>query len=227
MTAAAPSLPGPPGLAGALRLVAQTGDADDLRQKADDILARPEYREAQPGVVERAVNWLAEQLGEVFGPVAGGSGRGGYLLGYVVLILGLVAAAYFLWKVLPRSGGLRRPRPTVAHQSIPRASRDQWLARAAEAEAGGRWGEAVHARYHALTTGLADRSLVPAAESTTSGEHRAAFAQGVAAGPQPERVAVFDGVTDRYEHVWFGGRDAAPDDSQALASADQRLLDQS
>lgn len=197
---------------------------DEIRQKADDILARPEYREAPPSLVERAVNWLAERLGNVFGSVVGNSGSGGYYLGYLVLFLGLAAAGYFLWKVLPRSGGLRRPGMAVTHESLPRASRAQWLARAAEAEAAGRWGEAVHARYHALTTGLADRRQVPAAESTTSGEHRTAFAQGAA--PQPERVAVFDGVTDRYEHVWFGGREAAADDSAALAAADQRLLEQ-
>lgn len=197
---------------------------DEIRRKADDILARPEYREAEPGLVERAVNWLSQRLGEVFGSVVGNSGSGGYYLGYTVLLLALGAAGYIAWKVLPRSGDLRRPRATVTHESIPRTSRAQWLARAAEAEAGGRWGEAVHARYHALTTGLADRSALPAAESTTSGEHRTAFAFNAA--PQPDRVAVFDGVTDRYEHVWFGGRDAAPDDSQALASADQRLLEQ-
>ena len=197
---------------------------DEIRRKADDILARPEYREARPGLVQRAVNWLTERLGEVFSSVVGNSGSGGYYLGWIVLIMALLAAGWFLWKVLPRSGGLRRPGVAVAHESIPRASRAQWLARAAEAEAAGRWGEAVHARYHALTTALADRKVLPAAESTTSGEHRAAFAQG--AGPQPDRVAVFDGVTDRYEHVWFGGREAAPDDSRALAAADERLLEQ-
>ncbi len=197
---------------------------EEIRQKADDILARPEYREAEPGLVERAVNWLAERLGQFFATVVGNSGDGGYYLGYAVLLAALAAIGYIAWKVFPRSGDLRRPRTAVTHESIPRASRAQWLARAAEAEAGGRWGEAVHARYHALTTGLADRSAVPAAESTTSGEHRTAFANN--AGPQPERVAVFDEVTDRYEHVWFGGQEAAPDDSQAVASADQRLLEQ-
>lgn len=197
---------------------------EEIRRKADDILARPEYREAEPGLVERAVNWLSERLGQLFGSVVGNSGSGGYYLGYTVLLVALGAAAYIAWKVLPRSGDLRRPRATVTHESIPRTSRAQWLARAAEAEAGGRWGEAVHARYHALTTGLADRSALPAAESTTSGEHRTAFAQ--TAGPQPGRVAVFDGVTDRYEHVWFGGQEAVPDDSQALVSADQQLLEQ-
>lgn len=197
---------------------------DEIRRKADDILARPEYREAEPSLVERAVNWLAERLGQVFGPVVGNSGSGGYFLGYAVLVLAMGAAIYFAVKIVPRRRRRRPPGARVTHESIPRTSRAQWLARAAEAEAGGRWGEAVHARYHALTTGLADRSAVPAAESTTSGEHRAAFARS--AEPQPERVAVFDGVTDRYEHVWFGGQEAAPDDSQALATADQRLLEQ-
>ncbi len=197
---------------------------DEIRQKADDILARPEYREAEPGVVERAVSWLTERLGEVFGSVAGSSRSGGYYVGYVVLLLALAAIGYIAWKVFPRSGDLRRARLAVTHESMPRASRAKWLARATEAEAAGRWSEAVHARYHALTTGLADRSALPAAESTTTGEHRAAFAQH--AGPRSERVAVFDEVTDRYEHVWFGGREAAPDDSRAVASADQRLLEQ-
>ncbi|MEZ5412214.1 MAG: DUF4129 domain-containing protein [Acidimicrobiales bacterium] len=197
---------------------------EEIRRKADDILARPEYREATPGLVERAVDWLSERLGRLFGPLVGGSGRGGYYLGYIVLLLALAVIGYIAWKVFPRSGVLRRPPAAVTHESVPLTSRAQWLARATEAEAAGRWGEAVHARYHALTTGLADRKVLPATESTTSGEHRAAFARG--AGPPAEQVAVFDGVTDCYEHVWFGGRPAAADDSQAVASADQRLLEQ-
>ena len=43
---------------------------------------------------------------------------------------------------------------------------------------------------------------------------------------QIDETVEFDEVTDRYEHVWFGGREAAQDDSRAVASADQRLLEQ-
>ena len=153
---------------------------EEIRRQADDILARPEYQEATPGLVERALDWLSRRLGELvtFGPPS--SAVGGYIIGTVILAAALAVVVWIAWRIFPSGSGVRRGRGGVSHQSVPRASRAEWLARATEAEAGARWAEAVHARYHALTTGLADRAVLPAPESTTSGEHRAAFARRAA-----------------------------------------------
>lgn len=193
---------------------------DDVRQAADDILSRPEYQQARPSLTQRVLEWLSDRLGRLF---SGVGPNGGHLIGYVILALALSAAGYFLWRVFPRHR-LARPerRAPVAHQTVVRRSRDEWLALAREAESAERWDDAVHARYHALTAGLADRSEVPEAPSTTSGEHVQVFARSESSSPG--RVAVFSRITDRFEWIWFGGARAAADDSQALADADRDLL---
>jgi hypothetical protein len=199
----------------------RASDPDDIRDSADEILSRPEYQEAEPGLMERALDWVLERLGAVLGSAVGG--QQGYLVGYAILVAALVAAGYLLWRVFPRGGGLRpRSTPTVVSETITRLSRAQWLARAGEAEAAARWDDAVHARYHALTTGLADRHELSPELSVTSGEHRHSFTRGAVA--DAGRVQAFDGVTERFEEVWFGGAAAEPQDSRALVEADRRLL---
>ncbi|MGF1596467.1 MAG: hypothetical protein ACFCVK_05980 [Acidimicrobiales bacterium] len=195
----------------------EPGEALDT---ADDILSRPEYVERPPTLVDRALDWLLDRFADLFGAVLGVGG--GFVIGYAVLAVALGAAAWFLIRVLPR----RRPAATVdgagvRHMVDEVPSRRQWLERAAEAERRGDWDAAVHARYHALTTGLAAGDLVPAASSTTSGEHRRAYAVTVA---DRERVARFDDAVDRFEHVWFGGVDAERPDSDALRRTDDELL---
>ena len=57
-------------------------DSDDVQDVfangdiPDDVLARPEYRPLEPGVVERVLGWLSEQLGRLIELIASG-GAGG------------------------------------------------------------------------------------------------------------------------------------------------------
>jgi len=194
-------------------------DADEIRKTADEVVARPEFAEEQPSLVQRALDWFFQELGELFGGALGGGG--GYVVGYAILAAGLALAAYFVWKFLPRRR-LAKPAAGTEVDIDTRVmrSRAEWLADADEAERVGAWGRAVHARYHAMTTGLADERELPARPSTTSGEHRTAFA----AATSPDRTLLFDRATDRYEQVWFGGADAGRPDSQELALADRELL---
>lgn len=189
-------------------------------ETADEILARPEYREKPPTLIRRAVDWIFEQLAEAVGSVFGLGG--GYWIGYAVLAMAAGAVLYFAWRVFPRGRrGAVDEEYTIDRETTTRVGRDGWLARAATAEAAARWSEAVHARYHALTSGLADEAQLPDAESTTSGEHREAFAN---VSDNPERVGRFADVIERYERIWFGGDDADRPDSDAVKDADGELL---
>ncbi len=203
-------------------------DVDQYRDTADEVLDRPEFREEEPNLLVQAAEWFFRELGEFLGSLdlpgggaPGGSGSAVYLVGYVILGLLLIGAVYLAWRVMP--GWQKR----VASDDGPTTrtevsrTRAEWLARAEEAERAGDWDGAVHARYHALTTGLADAERLSSEASTTSGEHRRRYReQGVT-----ERVPVFDRVSDRYEVVWFGGVDAEPDDAKAMVDDDLRLLD--
>jgi hypothetical protein len=197
-------------------------EPDEAREAADEILSRPEYQEAEPSILQRAFDWIAHLLGDLFGFVTGGGG--GLWIGYLILAAALAAAAYLAWRFLPRRHPLHRPVwAAVEQETTVRRSRADWLDEAAEAERAARWDRAVHARYHALVTGLADGGELPSELSTTSGEHRRAFARSPSGGVG-ERLERFDRATDRYEQIWFGGARAGRSDSEALAEADRSLL---
>lgn len=194
-------------------------DADEARTTADEILSRSEFQEEQPTLVDRALDWIFDRIGELFGAVLGSGG--GYWFGYLLIILALVAAAYFVWRFFPRRRLARSGDGyTVRHETIVRRSRAEWLAEAAAAEAEGEWSKAVRARYRALTAGLADRAVLRSEPSTTAGEHREAYA---AVGDRTH-AAVFEEATTRYEEVWFGGDEADGPDSRQLADIDRSMM---
>jgi hypothetical protein len=194
-------------------------DPEELRRHADEIVRRPEFRQEPPSLIERALEWFGEQLGNLLGPVAG---SGGYALGYAILAVALGTVVYLLWRVFPRGRLLpERETFTVSSDTAVRRSRAEWLTEAERADEAGDWERAVHARYHAIAAGLVDEERVPAAPSTTTGERRTAFA---APPVDPARVATFDEATDTYEHVWFGGRPADQPDSRRLTEADRAII---
>ncbi|MCP4221945.1 MAG: DUF4129 domain-containing protein [Actinomycetia bacterium] len=198
-------------------------DPERARDTADEILSRREFREEPPTLVERILDRLFEELGQ-FLSVAFGGGRGLWF-GYLVLGFGVCLALYFLvrhnrWGRLGSSQGLVGVElETVDTRSPDRA---EWLSRATEAEQAGQWRRAVYARYRALTAGLAASDELSADRSVTSGEHRTTFS--AAAKAEPERVASFEGATDCYEQVWFGGQAADQPDAAAMAGADQVVV---
>ncbi len=193
--------------------------AEEIRQKADDILARPEYQEAKPSLVERAFNWIVEKFSEALDGLAG-SLPGGSVVGWFVVAIVLVGLGYMVWKVYPR-GSMRRARDTaepVIAQSERRISRAVWLERAAAAEAAGEWREATMARYRALVAGLIDRDELDDAPGTTTGEYTRSFAGG------EQRSSAFRSVTRRFEDIWYGGAAVDQADPSTVRRADDDVL---
>ncbi len=193
--------------------------AEEIRQKADEILARPEYQEAKPSLVERAFNWIVEKFSEALGGLAG-SLPGGTVVGWFVVAIVLASLAYLVWKVYPR-GSTRVASdmvdPVIA-QSERRVSRSTWLERAAAAEANGDWREATMARYRALVAGLIDRNELNDSPGATSGEYSRSFAGG------DRRSLAFRSVTRRFEDVWYGGAPVDEADPSAVRHADDEVL---
>jgi hypothetical protein len=196
-------------------------DPDQARETADEILLRPEFRAEEPSLLDRAIDWVLERLGDVLTTIL--PGGGGTVIGWLVLMVALALIAYLVWRFAPhRLSRLRQARLEPDHELIEGRTRDQWLAEAEAAERDGDWARGVQARWHALVAGLADRSQLADDPAATSGEHRRSFATGTAA--DPGRVDRFGGATELYEDIWFGGRPAGPDDRDALARDDQALL---
>lgn len=193
--------------------------AEEIRQKADEILARPEYQEAKPSLVERAFNWIVEKFSEAVGGVAG-SLPGGAVVGWFVVGIVLAGLGFLVWKVYPR-GSMRvvsEVSDPVIAQSERRVSRATWLERAAAAEASGDWREATMARYRALVAGLIDRDELNDSPGTTSGEYSRSFAGG------ERRSSAFRSVTRRFEDVWYGGAPVDQADPSAVRHADDEVL---
>ena len=198
-----------------------TVDPAEARDAADAILSRPEYREPPRSLVDRALDWIGDRLGDVLSSFFGGDR--GLIVGYLILAAAIVVALYLAWRFFPRRLRVNvGSRPEVVTETTVRRSRDDWLELARGAAAAGRWDEAVHARYHAITAGLADTQELSPDPAVTSGEHRRAFSRSAA--ESPERYRRFDEVVARYEEIWFGQDAAGRSDVEAAAEADEVLL---
>ncbi len=197
-------------------------DAESVRDTADDVLRQTKFDEPSDGPVERLLEWIGDRLDDLFsnldGP-SGGSGAGGFVVGWVLLILAAVFIVWVLWRIMPRS--LRRaPRETIEVETSTRTrtGRDEWLRRASEAESEGRWREAVRSRYRATVAGLLDRQELPEHDGATSGEYRSAFDAPAPRGPS------FDEVSDRFETTWYGGEAAESATAARMATLDRTLV---
>ena len=67
-------------------------DADDLRNRAEEILSRPQFREPEPSLLDRFFGWLGEQLDRILSPVFDALGLGGVGGGMAWLLLVVIAA---------------------------------------------------------------------------------------------------------------------------------------
>lgn len=201
-------------------------DAETIRREADEILARPEYAPRGRSVLERILDWIADRISGVLEWIAdllsigGGPTTGSATpIGWVVLVLLVVLLGYFLTRVRLRRRARAEAPPDVRHAVDEDVRRADWLARAARAEAEGRWREAVRCRYRATVAGLIERRLLSAEPGATSGEHQRRLRAGAdASSPR------FDQVSDRFEHVWYGGEDADAETAAGLVAADEEIL---
>ncbi len=217
---------------------AGSADPNSINDTANDILSQPEYRVPKPGVVQRSIDWIGDQLQPVADAInrflewlaellnvsaggASGAGSGGFILGWIVLAIAAAALVWFLLRVMPRRRLGKRPttKPTVEQRTRQRATRKQWLERAAIAEAERDFTGAVRARYRALAAGLADRRELDPDEAVTSGEHLRSFDSG------PHRNDRFARATDQYEWAWFGDRPVDLVDSNEIEEIDRELID--
>lgn len=203
-------------------------DPGEVKRAADEILSRPEYQPPDTGRIGTALDWIGkrivdvfEWMGRLFPDTQPSSGvGGGFVIGWILLIVGLAAVAWFLVKVMPRGRLSKRPTAVVdvPRRHHERTSREQWLQRAVDAEQHGDWTQAVRCRYRALVAGLGERRLLDTSEAVTSGEHLRSFE-----ATDAQRTSLAQ-ATDRYERAWYGTMPVGSDDASALALADRRLL---
>lgn len=195
-------------------------DPDEMRRIAEEILARPEFDPPGRPWIERALDavgrWLEGLLERLSAPAAAGSNAASWVI-LVGLVAGLAAALVLLAQRARRRG--RRPRrrkatvaATVTEWARPRSAADL-AAEADELAAGGRWREALRARYQALVAALAARHVLDDRPSVTTGEHRARVAVGV-----PPAAPPFADAAELFDRAWYGDQPTGPAEDEAFRS---------
>lgn len=184
--------------------------AAEVRRIADDVLARAEFAEAQPGLWEQVLRWINDFLGRLFTAI--GDGGRGSIIGMVTL---LTLGGILAYVVVRGTRSLRSDPGMDAAMDvgIGRSPRE-WLAEANQHEAEGRWRDAIRCRYRALLADLAAAGLVDEVAGRTSGEYLAAVRDDV-----PRAAEAFEDVTRRFELAWYGHEPATADDVHAFNDA--------
>lgn len=178
---------------------------------AEQELARPVYRAAEPTLLERIGRWVLDRLGDLLGRAADASPGG--LVGVVALVVLAVLAA-----VVVRRGLGPLARSTAVTEAVftggPRSA-DEHRAAADAAAAVGDWAVAVVERFRAIARAVEERGLLDERPGRTADEVAAEAGRLLLrlAPPLADAAILFDGVR-------YGGRTAGVDDDRRLRQLD-------
>lgn len=180
---------------------AQAADAASARRSASAILAGPEYRKDEAGLLARALSWLARLLSIP----SGASGALGLIVlgGAVAAVAGLAA---LLVGTVRRSR--RRQRAYAGEPGalgVGSASPDELERRAAAAEAAGRFEEAMRLQLAAALTRLDAAGAIRVRRDTTLGQVARSL-----------HSPNFDAAADRFAWVVYGRRPPTGEDAADL-----------
>lgn len=192
-------------------------DADEARRWAEQELADPVYRAAEPTWFDRAAQSVVDAVVSLFsGDLPPGAGPA-LAVGALVLIAALLVVALLIWG---RPRRLVRSRDAVDLFGEPEGRTAAELRRAAAAAADdGRWEEATVLRLRALARGLSERVLVEPAPGATV--H--AFARAAAA-VFPGEADALARAADLFDDVRYLRRPGSPAGYAQLAALDERLI---
>jgi hypothetical protein len=182
----------------------------EARRLAELELADPAYRSAQPGLIQRAIEWIIEQVQLLITRVSEAAPGGWWgVLGLVLLLV--VAALFARWRMGPVSRSA-----TVTFTVDPGTSAAEFRARAELAAGAQDWPQAVSARMRALVRRCQERGLIDDRPGWTADEVAAEVGQQLPGTMEPlaEAARVFDDVR-------YGGRPATADSYRALVRADE------
>jgi pimeloyl-ACP methyl ester carboxylesterase len=189
------------GLAGALApralldLPVPIRDADQVHRTADEVLSRPEFRQAARPLLSRLWDWALARLGELLVALVGTSV--GSIVGLLLFLLILAAVAALAVRFA--RGVTRDPEVAAAIPTAPRRGAQEWRAAAQAHERAGEWRQALRCRYRALVADLARRGLVEEVPGGTAGEYRGEVERNL-----PAAAEAFAGATELFERAWYG-----------------------
>ena len=180
-------------------------DGATTRGRAADILARPEFRPAQPSLVTRALRGLGDLVGRLLsGLFTGGVGSA---LAWGILAL-IVAGIVVLLTRLSRTVQAEPVRGAASMAVEVHRTPIEWRREAESCEARGEWKDGLRCRYRGLIADLVTRRVVRDLPGRTTGEYRADVAATLT-----DAAADFSGASELFERAWYGDRPTGPDES--------------
>jgi hypothetical protein len=188
--------------------------AEEARQRAEDILARPEYRPPDKSLLQRAFDWLDEAVRSFLNSLL--SGGAASIVAWIVLaaLVGVVVVV-----ALRVSRSVQRvPAVPIDNDPAPRRSPRDWSAEAERHEAAGEWKDAIRCHHRSLVATLIERELLRDVPGRTTGEFRAELHEHA----PDSTVVAFALASDLFEAAWYGD---APTGAEQVARFRQ-LADQ-
>ena len=188
-----------------------TADPDDIRAEADRILDLPELR-GDRNLIERAIDWIGDRLGEL---IPDGAGSGVVLtlliiaIGIVVLTLGFRALSR-----LHRERKARAPDraglTVILGEAIDPGQLDSAIM---AAESAGDWKSSLLARYRRMIATLVGGGVLSENPGRTTGEYRLEMGDA-----RPEHTGDFTAATTAFERAYYGDSPVGSEDVAALRS---------
>lgn len=182
---------------------------EQARDAADRVLSGRAYTEADrpPSLQERAFDWLADRIGDLFNALSTTGGRG--VIAWVVIAFFAAVIVFFLSRLLRNVDPLpsRAARPQATIGVVEGRTRSQWLEEADAAARSGDFRAAIRCRHRALVAALVDGRLLSARPGFTAGE----IASSVASS-RPAAQAAMDQLTAVFDDTWYGYRPALAED---------------
>ena len=185
-------------------------DPDEARRVVDEVLARPEYAEARPGLLERFLGWLGDLFEGLVGAL-GGTGAG-TLAAWIILAAVLGVVTWLLVRFLRRMQ--RSPSLPQAFAGDAGRSPRAWSAEADEHEAGGRWREAIRCHYRALIAELSSAGELEEVPGRTAHEYLVMARRR----PRPW-LEPLERATGIFEPAWYSEQPVGPRDVDAIKQA--------
>ncbi len=188
---------------------------EEVHERAREILARAEFQPEPRSLLQRALDWALERLGDALGAVVGGGAVG--VLGWLVVVALSVAVLVLVVRLLRSVGGDRQLSEAQGHD--PLRPPEDWRAEADRHEANGQWKQALRCRYRALVASLSAAGLLEEVPGRTTGEYRDQLS-----GNLPSAAEDFGTATRLFEAAWYGDRAVHAEDNQRFRSMSDRVL---
>ncbi|RKS72562.1 uncharacterized protein DUF4129 [Motilibacter peucedani] len=182
---------------------------------AAEELARQDYHRDDPGLVERALDWVLDRIGQLFGTVDRASGGHALLALTLLVLVAALGAVALRARLGPVARSARAAEPLFDAEVLDAAGHRR---RADEHAAAARFELAVRERLRAVVRGLEERGLLDVRPGRTVDE--AAREAGAALPSAREGLAA---AAATFDDVWYGGRPALARDDELLRRVDYEV----